>query len=212
MAHCRFGAGVVVRFIFSEGAAAVARAAVVLVAMLAVLPWMSTAEAADDPWAVMKKPGHIVLLRHSNAPGDVTESDYMDMKNCAIQRNLDADGRAQAARIGNEFRKHRVSKVRLISSEYCRTRETATLTKLGPVTTRRDLNLVYVGNPVKMKDAGANGRAFMKTIPAKQLTMLVTHVGNILAIAGVNLDSGEMAVVHFDAAGEVVVDGRIKVP
>ena len=42
--------------------------------------------------------------------------------------------------------------------------------------------------------------------------MLVSHVTNIQAIAGVQLNSGQMAVVHLDAAGEVVVDGKITVP
>ena len=73
---------------------------------VAVQSFGSAAFAADEEvWALLKKPGHIVLLRHSNAPGQVPESNDMDFKNCAIQRNLDADGRAQAGRIGNEFRK-----------------------------------------------------------------------------------------------------------
>jgi phosphohistidine phosphatase SixA len=172
----------------------------------------SQAFAADDVWALLKKPGHIILLRHSNAPETVTESDDMDMKNCAIQRNLDAEGRAQAARVGDEFRKHKIKSVRLVASEYCRAVETGKLTKLGPVTQLRTLNLVYIGNVAAMREAGAKTRAFMKTIPANQLTMLVTHVGNIMAIANAKLDSGEMAVVHLDPAGEVVVDGRISVP
>ena len=77
---------------------------------------------------------------------------------------------------------------------------------------RDRLNLVYIGNIPSMREAGAKTREFMKTIPANQLTMLVTHVGNIMATAGAKLDSGEMAVVHFDASGEVVVDGKITVP
>ena len=42
--------------------------------------------------------------------------------------------------------------------------------------------------------------------------MLVSHMTNIQSIAGVQLDSGLMAVVHLDPAGEVVVDGKITVP
>ncbi len=42
--------------------------------------------------------------------------------------------------------------------------------------------------------------------------MLVTHVTNIQAIGGGQLDSGQMAVVHFDKSGELVVDGKITVP
>jgi hypothetical protein len=52
----------------------------------------------------------------------------------------------------------------------------------------------------------------MKKIPAKQLTMLVTHVTNIQSIANVELESGQAAVVHFSPAGEVVVDGKITIP
>ena len=105
-----------------------------------------------------------------------------------------------------------IKNVRLVASEYCRAIDTAKLTKLGPVTQLRTLNLVYIGNVPAMREAGAKTREFMKTIPAKQLTMLVTHVGNIMAIASAKLDSGEMAVVHLDPAGDVVVDGRISVP
>ena len=63
-----------------------------------------------------------------------------------------------------------------------------------------------------MRETAAKTGQFMKTLPAKQLTMLVTHVSNIQSIAGVNLSSGEMAVVPIDAAGAVAVDGRILVP
>jgi phosphohistidine phosphatase SixA len=184
-----------------------------LALLLACQALASPAAAADDDtWALLKKPGHIILLRHSNAPGSVPESNDMDFKNCSIQRNLDADGRAQAARIGGEFRKHKIPKVRLVSSQYCRALETAKLTKLGPVAAQPILNQVFLADFSAMRDAGTKGRAFMKTIPAKQLTMLVTHVTNIQSIAGAKLDSGEMAVVHLDPSGEVVVDGKITVP
>jgi hypothetical protein len=63
-----------------------------------------------------------------------------------------------------------------------------------------------------MRAAGVNGRALLKTVSKGKLAVLVSHVTNIQAIAGVQLDSGQMAVVHLDAAGEIVVDGRITVP
>ena len=184
-----------------------------MAAALAIQSFGSTAFAADDEvWALLKKPGHIVLLRHSNAPGQVPESNDMDFKNCAIQRNLDADGRAQAGRIGDAFRKHGIKQVRLISSLYCRALETAKLMKLGPVTPQPVLNQVFLADIGGMREAGTKGRALLKSIPAKQHTVLVSHVTNIQSIAGVQLDSGQMAVVHLDPAGEVVVDGKITVP
>ena len=136
----------------------------------------------------------------------------MDFKNCSIQHNLDADGRAQAGRIGEEFRKHGIKQVKLVSSIYCRALDTAKLMKLGPVTPQPMLNQVFLADIPGMREAGTKGRALLKAVPAKQLTVLVSHVTNIQAMAGVRLDSGQMAVVHLDAAGEVVVDGKITVP
>jgi phosphohistidine phosphatase SixA len=182
-----------------------------LLAALLCAAVATPAVAADDLWALMLKPGHIVLLRHSNAPGSVPESNDMNMKDCSIQRNLDAEGRAQAARVGNEFRKHKIGKVKLVSSEYCRAMETGKLMKLGPVTPLRALNQVFLADIPGMREAGAKGREYMKKVPPKQLTVLITHVTNIQSISGAKLDSGEMAVVHFDQAGEVVVDGKITV-
>lgn len=174
---------------------------------------VSSAGADDSAvWALLKKPGHIVLLRHSNAPGSTPEPYGIDLKNCAIQRSLDDAGRAQARRIGSEFRKHGITHLRLVSSQFCRALETAKLTGLGPVAELPALNQVFLTDVSGMRETADNTTKFMKTVPAKQLTMLVSHVTNIQAIAGANLSSGEMAVLHIDAAGAVVVDGRILVP
>ena len=168
--------------------------------------------AADDVWALLKKPGHVVLLRHSNAPGSQTESDDMNFKDCSIQRNLDAAGKAQAARIGDAFRKRGIAKLQLIASQYCRAIETAKLTKLGPVSENPVLNLVYVADLVAKNAALKKSVELIRKIPPKQLTMLVTHVGNIQAIASTSLESGEMVVVHLDKSGAVVADAKIIVP
>jgi hypothetical protein len=90
--------------------------------------------------------------------------------------------------------------------------ETARLTKLGPVAELPALNQVFLSDFSGMKETAQKSVQFMKTIPASQLAVLVTHISNIQSIAGVILDSGEMAVVHLDASGAVAVDGRIKVP
>jgi hypothetical protein len=84
--------------------------------------------------------------------------------------------------------------------------------KLGAVTPQPALNQVFLADTSGMSEAGAKGRALLKAIPARQLTVLVSHVTNIQAMTGVQLDSGQMAVVHLDPAGEVVVDGKITVP
>jgi phosphohistidine phosphatase SixA len=171
--------------------------------------------AVDDAWALLKKPRYIALLRHSNAPGNLPlpdPSSNRDFEDCSIQRNLDDEGRSQAARIGDEFRKHQISTVRLYSSQYCRAMDTAKLTKLGPVTPLPILNEVKALDLAGLQEAKTQTREFMKKLSDGQLVMLVTHVTNIMAIAGVILDSGQMAIVHFDPSGQLIVDGKITVP
>ena len=179
---------------------------------IALLIAQSTLADDNDMWDLLKRPGHIALLRHSNAPGATPEPYGIDLKNCTIQRNLDDEGRAQARRIGDEFRKHGLSRVRLVSSQFCRALETAKLTGLGPVEGLVALNQVFLTDFSGMQETAKKSTAFMKTIPAKQIAVLVSHVSNIQSIAGVQLSSGEMAVVHLDSSGAVAVDGRIKVP
>jgi phosphohistidine phosphatase SixA len=171
-----------------------------------------SATASEDVWAKMKQPGRIVLLRHSHAPETPTESYDIDVRNCKIQRNLDAAGRAQAARIGDAFRKHGIKRVRILSSQYCRTLETARLLKLGPVQELPLLNIVYFSQLTRMRDVSQQSVQHMKALPSMPHTVLVTHVGNIHGMTGAMLSSGEMAVVHFDASGALAMDGRIKVP
>ena len=193
-------------------ATAIARSILVCVPLLAGGGWSSPAVAADDVWALLKKPGHIILLRHSNAPGSMPESNDMNFKDCSIQRNLDADGKAQAARIGDAFRKHGIAKLQLIASQYCRAIETAKLTRLGPVSESLVLNLVYIADLVAKSAASKKSVELIRKIPPNRLTMLVTHIGNIQAIAATSLEPGEMVVVHLDKSGAVVVDGKITLP
>jgi len=180
--------------------------------LVLLLAGTSLASAADDVWALLKKPGHIILLRHSNAPGNTPESNDMNFKDCSIQRNLDADGKAQAARIGDAFRKHGIAKLQLIASQYCRAIETAKLTRLGPVSESLVLNLVYIADLVAKSAASKKSVELIRKIPPNRLTMLVTHIGNIQAIAATSLEPGEMVVVHLDKSGAVVVDGKITLP
>jgi phosphohistidine phosphatase SixA len=190
--------------------------AIELAALLITSIFMSmvTAQSAradnEGIWALLKKPGYIVLLRHSYSPESPPDGD-VKFGDCSTQRNLDDTGRAQARRLGDEFRKYGIKAASLVSSQYCRAMETAKLIKLGPVRALPALNQVFLTDVSGMRETGEKSRQFMKTIPARPLTVMVTHVTNIQSIAGANLSSGELAVLHLDASGSVIVDGRIKV-
>jgi len=74
----------------------------------------------------MRAPGSVVILRHSYAPGGFDPPDSK-LDDCSTQRNLDDDGRAQARRIGEAFRKNGVEVGKVLSSPRCRCLDTARL-------------------------------------------------------------------------------------
>ena len=72
----------------------------------------------------------ILFLRHALAPG-FGDPDNFDLKDCDTQRNLDAKGRSQAAKIGEELRLRNIEFTEILSSQWCRCKETANLLELG---------------------------------------------------------------------------------
>lgn len=181
------------------------------------------AQSPEEFWAAVKKPGIIVLMRHSTAPDNGTETNSpqtlapsarrrgLDLKDCKVQRNLDEDGRAQARRSGEEFRKNGIRQAKMVASQYCRARETAQLMKLGELQETPVLNLVPMGNPLRTREAADKTKELMRTMPARPVSVLVTHLGNIFAVAGANAASGEMIAVRLDPSGDVTVAGRLMV-
>jgi len=49
------------------------------------------AVAADDPWAALRTPGHVALIRHALAPGNFDPAGFR-LDDCSTQRNLSAEG------------------------------------------------------------------------------------------------------------------------
>jgi phosphohistidine phosphatase SixA len=185
--------------------------ATAFVLLAGVLLAMQTASASEETWALLKKPGHIVLLRHAKAPGTLEEPPGINLRNCAIQRNLDEEGKAQARRIGETFRSHGIRQVRLLSSQFCRTLETARLMGLGKVEEFKLINYFNFNDETRAQIETEKTIAHMKTLKARPLPVLVTHISNIKAVTGITPDSGEMVVVRFEA-GKLAVAGRIPPP
>src|SRR5262247_3668409 len=96
-----------------------------LVALLAGLFFVPAA-LAESVWDALRAPGSVVVLRHSYAPGSFDPSDAR-LEDCSTQRNLDESGRAQAARIGEAFRRNAIAVGKVLSSPRCRCLDTARL-------------------------------------------------------------------------------------
>jgi hypothetical protein len=97
---------------------------------IGLVPTASAPVIAQDFIAALRTPGHIGLMRHSTAPGSNDPPNFT-LGECSTQRNLSAGGRAQAQAIGARLRKAGLTSVRLVSSQWCRTLDTARLPGIG---------------------------------------------------------------------------------
>ena len=87
---------------------------------------------------------NVIFLRHTLAPG-IGDPKNFKLKDCSSQRNLDRVGRMQAAELGNLFRHNKVNVDEILSSEWCRCKETAALMQLGRWETFLGLNSFFEG-------------------------------------------------------------------
>src|SRR5262249_3541573 len=104
--------------------------------LIACMLVSGAADAADDTapaWAALGGDGHVALIRHASAPGAVGDPVDYKLDDCATQRNLSEQGRAEARELGARFRMQKVKVGRVVSSQWCRCRQTAELMNIGPV-------------------------------------------------------------------------------
>ena len=66
----------------------------------------------------------VIFIRHSLAPGGGDPSGF-DLKDCKTQRNLNQTGINQSKRIGRLFKKNKVPIDQVLSSQWCRCKDTA---------------------------------------------------------------------------------------
>ncbi len=169
--------------------------------------------AAQEPsreggLAVLARPGHVLLMRHANAPG-VGDPPGMDLADCSTQRNLDARGRAQARELGERIRSAGVPTARVFTSEWCRCRETARLLELGPVEVLPALNSFFE-EPAQREPRLSALRAFLEKLPRDGgPVVLVTHQVTITALVGVYPASGEGVVLRLRADGGFETVGAV---
>jgi phosphohistidine phosphatase SixA len=183
-------------------------AAAALIALLAA-PTISTAQT--DAWALLRQPGHVAFMRHSDAPGFGGYGDPPGFKleDCATQRNLSEEGRAHARRTGEAFRKHGVGFDRVLSSPWCRCKETALLAMGREAEVFAPLsNLVGRG---EHRDGQVKAlKAYLAGLDGTTRVLFVTHGIVINALTGISPASGEMVIVKPGSGGEPNVVARLK--
>ena len=156
--------------------------------------WPLAASAND--WDALQEPGAFALMRHALAPGTGDPAGF-DLSDCSTQRTLSDEGRAQARRIGAAFAERGIAFDAVLTSQWCRCRETAELLDLGPVTEEPAFNSFF-GDFSAREAQTAAAREVLAAQTGR--VMVVTHQVNISGLTGQGTSSGEVLVVR--AAGE----------
>ncbi len=178
---------------------------IALALLFLIHPWSAPRSDEAVAWSTLAA-GGIVLFRHANAPGGGDPSD-MRLGDCATQRNLDEAGRSQARRIGEAFRTRNIAVGRVLTSQWCRTRETAELAFPGRAQDEAAFNSFFADRTKGPAQTHAAKR-LLQGWNGPGALVVTTHQVNITALTGIVPASGEGIVIRFD--GEAIrVIGRI---
>jgi phosphohistidine phosphatase SixA len=196
-----------------------ARSAAAALALLVAGAWLVLAPSsarADDSAVVraLRSGGVAIFLRHGRTTPGVGDPPGWKLGDCSTQRNLDAEGRAHAKRVGAWFSQQRIVPTVVRNSPWCRTRDTARLAFGRSQDWSALANLFE--NRAPEKSNVEEVRRYIAALGAGEIAVLVSHGSSISAFVGEYLAQGEAVVIRAerDAKGEAktVVVGRIAVP
>ena len=152
----------------------------------------------------LKEGGKLIFIRHAYAPGSGDPNNF-DLKDCSTQRNLNKEGRVQSKKIGYYFKKNKIPIQKVISSEWCRCKETASIA-FSNFKTEIFLNSFYSIKYQKNKDPQIDQlKLYVKNWDKKKNLILVTHYVVISEILNYAPSSGEIVIsdINFKLIGSI---------
>ena len=167
------------------------RASAILAVFL--LLWPSGAMADEALWQALRQGSAVALIRHAEAPGTGDPAGFR-LDDCATQRNLSETGRNQARRLGNAFRQHGIDGALVLTSAWCRARDTAALLDLGRPEAAPALASLH-GRTDRREAQIAELKALIGSLPPNRVLVLVSHQATISALVDIYPASGEVIVV-----------------
>ena len=153
--------------------------------------------SANDFKSILKDGGKLIFIRHAYAPGSA-DPDGFDISNCASQRNLNIDGIEQSKRIGQIFIDNDIMINKVLSSEWCRCKQTAEYA-FNNYETKSFLNSFFSQEFSHNKDKQLKElKEYIKNWNGKKNLIFVTHFVVISEILNLSTSSGEIVVTDKD--------------
>ena len=142
---------------------------------------------------ILKDGGKIIFIRHAYAPGGGDPINF-DISDCSTQRNLNEEGIVQSINIGNFFLKNDIKIDKILSSEWCRCKETAKYA-FKKFETKSFLNSFFSQKFANNKNQQIKElKEYVQNWDGKKNLVLVTHYVIILEVTNSTVSSGEMVV------------------
>ena len=141
----------------------------------------------------LKAGGNIVMIRHAYAPGNGDPNNF-SIKDCLTQRNLDKNGIDQSKAIGKFFKINDVPIDIILSSEWCRCKDTA-LYDFKKFETKSFLNSFYdIKLQGNKKEQMKELKKYIKNWKSNKNLILITHYVVISELLNISAQSGEIII------------------
>jgi len=197
-------------------------ARIIRLTLLCVCLAFLSAPAGSQPspppaeWIIaLRDGGHVIVFRHGATHQDQAETDPLNPKNVAQQRQLNDDGKALAKAIGEAMRKLKIPVGEVWTSLFQRAVDTGTLLGFGEVKSTADVT--EGGLVVSPNENNRRTQALRKLAgtppPAGTNVVIVSHKPNILDAFGKDwfeVKEGEASIFKVEADGKYRLVRRVQ--
>ena len=165
----------------------------IIIFFLYIYSYFSNSYSSEKLIEELKEGEKIVLIRHALAPGSGDPINF-NLNDCSTQRNLNIKGIEQSKKIGSFFTKNNILIDQVLSSEWCRCKDTAKYA-FQNFKTFNALNSFYdvrfAANEAKqIKDL----KDYIKKWDDDKNLVFVTHFVVISSILNIGSSSGEIII------------------
>ena len=175
-----------------------------LILLILIIIPPNISDASENIINQLKGGGKVIFIRHGYAPGNGDPDNFL-INDCSTQRNLDKNGINQSRKIGNLFKKNKIPIGTVLSSEWCRCKDTA-FYAFKDFETKSFLNSFYDIKFQKNKDRQIKQlKNYIRKWKGEKNLILITHYVVISEILKINPSSGEMIISdnEFNVIGKL---------
>ena len=177
---------------------------IIIIFFIGILNINNIAFSDDKILKSLKEGKKLVFIRHAIAPGNGDPNNF-DINDCSTQRNLDEKGIEESKKIGLFFKNNKIKIDKVLSSQWCRCKDTAKYA-FKNFETFDALNSFYdvkfaANEEKQIKDL----KNYIKNWNSDKNLVLITHFVVISSILNTGSSSGEIIISdkNFNIIGSI---------